>query len=189
MKARLTKGEYGYLEYQKKRTALRTLFYFALSLAIYGLGIYSTGSNKNLLTIVAVLGCLPACKSLVNTIIYFRASGCGSQARERLSAFDDRLRVFYDMYFTAYRDNFPISHMTLKGNVLCAYTESAKCDCKAGEKHIEQMLAQGGYKNITIKIFDNLDKYIDRLSQLEELDVAETKNTEDIIQTLYSISL
>ena len=189
MKRKVRKGCYGYLAYQKKTSLIRTILFFALSLAIYIMGILSTGSNRNLLTIVAVLGCLPACKSAVSTIMFFRASGCSETAKKKIAAYDDILTGFYDMYFTSYKKNFPISHMGLKGNVVCAFTESEKCDCNAGEKHLEHMLAQGGYKHLTIKIFNNLDKYIDRLGQLLKLDAEEQRNRQEIIQTFHSISL
>lgn len=196
MKKKVQKGCYGYISYQKKMSAVRTVLFFALSLAIYGIGIYSTGSNKNLLTIIAVLGCLPACKSAVNAIMFFRAEGCSQAAYEKISAAyektasgGDKLTGFYDMYFTSYKKNFPLSHMVLKGNVICGYTESSKCDCRAGEKHLEQMLQQDGYKHMTIKIFDNLDKYIDRLGQLSKLETEESRNRQGMIQMFYSISL
>lgn len=189
MRKKVQKGCYGYISYQKKASAVRTVLFFALSLAIYGIGIYSTGSNKNLLTIVAVLGCLPACKSAVNAVMFFRAEGCSQTAFEKISSYDDELTGFYDMYFTSYKKNFPISHMVLKGNVICAYTESGKCDCNAGEKHLEQMLQQDGYRQMTIKIFNNLDKYIDRLGQLSKLETEESKNRQGMIQMFYSISL
>lgn len=189
---KIQKGSYGYLAYQKKASLIRTVLFFALSLAIYVMGILSTGSNKNLLTIVAVLGCLPACKSAVGTIMFFRASGCSETAHEKIAAemrCCGSLTEFYDMYFTSYKKNFPISHMVLKGNTICACTENGNCDCGAGEKHLEQMLIQDGYKHLTVKIFDNLDKYIDRLGQLERLDVEEHRNKEEIIRMFYSISL
>ncbi|MCM1388453.1 MAG: hypothetical protein NC231_14075 [Bacillus sp. (in: Bacteria)] len=189
MKKKVTKGSYGYIAYQKKASVIRTLLYFAISLAIYGMGIYSTGSNKNLLTVVAVLGLLPACKSAVGAIMFLKARGCSADAWEKISAYDDKLTGFYDMYFTSYKNNFPISHMVCKGNVVCAYTESDKCDCNAGEKHLEQMLVQDGHKNITVKIFNRPEKYLDRLGQLSQLEVEETKNKNEIIQLFLSISL
>ena len=79
--------------------------------------------------------------------------------------------------------------MVLKGNVVCCYTENSKCDLRAGEKHLEHMLQQDGYKNLTIKIFDNLEKYLDRLGQLVESNIEEQKNRDGIIRTFYSISL
>ncbi len=186
---KVQKGCYGYLAWQKKASLIRTVLFFVLSFAIYCIGVFSTGSNKNLLTIVAVLGCLPACKSAVNAVMFFRASGCSVEARKRTAPFDEKLQGLYDMYFTSYKKNFPISHMVLKGNVICACTESERCDCVAGEKHLEQMLLQDGYKHMTVKIFDSLDKYIDRLSQLEKLNVEESPKQAEMIRMLYSISL
>ena len=51
------------------------------------------------------------------------------------------------------------------------------------------MLSQGGIKNITVKIFDNADKYIDRLSQITYLDTVENKSQGQIVDLLYSISI
>lgn len=63
------KGAYGYLENRKIYTALRTVLFFLLCVGIYLAGYLTTGTNRNLLTVVAILGCLPACKSAVNFII------------------------------------------------------------------------------------------------------------------------
>lgn len=186
---KVQKGCYGYIAYQKKFSVIRTVIYFAISLAIYGIGIYSTGSNKNLLTVVAVLGLLPACKSAINAIMFLKAQGCSADAWEKISAYDDKLTGFYDMYFTSYQKNFPLSHMVYKGSVICAYTENEKCDCSAGEKHLEQMLLQEGVKHMTIKIFNNQEKYLDRIGQLSNLEAEELKNRDEVIRLFYSISL
>lgn len=185
----VSKGSYGYINNRKKYTALRTVLFFAISAALYISGIIRTGSNKNLLTIVAVLGCLPACKSAVNFILFLRARGCSDALHEKLVSFDDVLTVFYDMYFTSYQKNYPISHMVLKGNVLCGITENPKCDCNAAEKHLEQMLTQEGIKNLTVKIFSQKDKYLDRLGQLICLESDAHKNRQGIIDLLYSITI
>ena len=183
------KGYYGYIRNHKAVTVLRTLLFFAVSIGLYLIGYVTTGSNRNLLTIVAILGCLPACKSMVNFILFLRAEGCSEKLKDKLSVYDDKLTVFYDMYFTSYQKNYPISHMVLKGNVLCGITENPKCDCNKAEEHLEQMLTQEGIKNMTVKIFSQSDKYIDRLSQLTKLDADEHKNREDIINMLYSITI
>lgn len=186
---KVNKGSYGYIDFQKKYSIMRTLVYFAISLSIYAIGYYSTGTSRNLLTVVAVLGCLPSCKSAVNAVMFLRAIGCSNEAREKISAYDDKLIGFYDMYFTSYQKNYPISHMVLKGNVICAFADNEKCDCSAAQKHIEQMLNQDGYKNMTVKVFDNLNKYIDRLGQLTELDVEDAKDRDDMIRMFYSVTL
>lgn len=190
MKNKITpKGSFGYIQNRKRFTAVRTVLYFALSISLYVAGYVTTGSNKNLLTIVAVLGCLPSCKSAVNFIIFLRAKGCSQELRDVVKKFDTELTSFYDLYFTSYQKNYQVSHMVLRGNVLCGITESEKCDVNEAQKHLEQMLLQEGIKNMTVKIFSDRRKYIDRLSQLTELETEENKNRDEIVNLLYSISL
>ena len=185
----IKKGSYGYIRNHKVVTVLRTLLYFVVSIGLYVVGYVTTGTNRNLLTIVAVLGCLPACKSMVNFILFLRATGCSEELRDKVSDYDGELTVFYDMYFTSYQKNYSISHMVLKGNVLCGITENPKCDCKAAEEHLEQMMKQEGIKNMTVKIFSQCDKYIDRLGRLIKLSADEHRSREEIINMLYSISI
>lgn len=190
MKKILTpKGSYGYLENRKVYTILRTLVFFMISVGFYGIGYVKTGGSKNLLTIVAVLACLPACKSLVNFILFFRAKGCSEGLGNALRAYDEKLTVFYDLYFTSYQKNFPISHMALKGSILCGITEDPACDGKEAQKHLEQMLTQEGIKNVTVHIYSKEEEYVDRLSRLAEMDVDEHKERDGIINLLYSISI
>ena len=56
------KGTYLYLDTQKKYEIAKTAILYSLSVAIFLTGYISTGTKKNLLTIVAVLGVLPASK-------------------------------------------------------------------------------------------------------------------------------
>lgn len=185
----IKKGSYGYIRNHKAVTAVRTMLFFAVSIGLYVIGYVTTGSNRNLLTIVAVLGCLPACKSMVNFILFLGAKGCSEALKDEVCAYDEQLTVFYDMFFTSYQKNFSISHMALKGNVLCGITENPKCSCNDAERHLEQMLQQEGIKNVTVKIFSQSNKYVDRLSQLMKLDTDEHKNRDGIINLLYSISI
>lgn len=56
------KGTPGYLREKLKIEILRTVVYFAIVIAVFLLGYSQTHSKKNLLTVVAVVGCLPACR-------------------------------------------------------------------------------------------------------------------------------
>lgn len=185
------KGCYGFLNNRKIYTILRTVFFFAVSVSLYIAGIVKTGSNRNLLTIVAVLCCLPACKSAVNCILFLRARGCSEGLHQKLTVYDDNagLMTFYDLYFTSYQKNYPISHMVLKGSMLCGITENPSCSCSEAEKHLSQMFLQEGIKNVTVNIFSQEDKYIDRLGRLLDMQVEEHKERDGIINLLHTISI
>ena len=55
------------------------------------------------------------------------------------------------------------------------------------EKHIEGILKQNAVKNVTIKIFRELNKFEERVSQLEKME--SHKQDADIVLLLKDISL
>lgn len=175
MKNKPIKGTYGYLEKQKKRVLIRTILFFAISLAVYLIGYFSTGSNQNYMTIVAVLGCLPASKSAVNTVMYYRYKGCSSQDHKKIEEHTGNLLNLYDMVFTSYEKNFEIHHVALKDTSLIGYTGNNKCDISACEKHLRSLLSQNSLK-LNVKIFNDLPKYLNRLDQFSGSDINEQES-------------
>lgn len=163
------KGEKGYLKSQKKVTIIRTIVLFALSLAIFLTGLISTGQKENLLTIVAVLGCLPASRSAVNMIMTLRFHGISQEDFEKIRPHTGACAVLADLVFTSYEKNFEIHHMAFKGNSLIGYTANAGCDAKACEKHLHDLCVQNHLSDVDIKIFKELPKYVNRLDSMQGL--------------------
>lgn len=193
-KKKIVKGQYGYIKHQKIWSTARTLILFALSLSIFIIGIKSTGSKENLLTVVAVLGCLPAGRSAVNTIMFLRARGCSEKARDTISPNSGELTQLYDMFFTSYEKNYQISHMVVQNNIICGYTESPKTDGKRCEKHLDTYLKQGGCKGVAVKIYDDIEKYCEGLANLQSQESPRekgslTKQEQEILENLLSIAL
>lgn len=184
------KGTFGYLKTKKNRVLLMTIIYFSISLSLFIIGYATTKTKENLLTIAAVFGCLPSCKSLVSLFMYCRAKGCSNEAKDLIESYKTELVGMYDMYFTSYQLNFPVSHMVVSGKNICGYTEQSKCDTNACEQHLSNMLKQSGFKDETIKIFTDSQKYCDRLMQLNRLRNEEESQRDDEIRVvLYEISL
>lgn len=182
------KGQRNYLNSQKRYEILRTILYFAISLSLFIAGWVHTGSRENLLTVVAVLGCLPACKSVVDMIMYLRFKSCNLHDADIIEAHSEGLDGLFDVVFTSYDKNFVIDHITVRGNTLCGYTNSTKFDEQAFYKHLDAMLKKDNYKDTTIKIFTDIRKYTDRMEQMKELS-PEENITVGIITTIKSISL
>lgn len=182
MKILIPKGNFGYIKRKHILEVVKTLVYFAVSLSLYIAGIAATGSNKNLLTIVAVLGCLPASKSMVSMIMFLRFKGCSEAVYKKVNHSYQNLYGLFDMVFTSYDKNFEIDHMAVNDKVICAYSEKEKLDEKAFEKHLTEMLTQNGLKNTTVKVFRDITKYQNRLEQLEEL--SELGKTAEAVRTL-----
>lgn len=182
------KGTPHYIDSQKKYEILRTLLYFLISLSLFAAGYLTTKTKVNLLTIVAVLGCLPACKSLVNLILFLKFHSCPHETVLELAKHSEGLTDLFDMVFTTYDKNYNIGHMVLCGNTVVCYTTQEKFDESAFIKHLTDTMALENMTNITFKIFYDLKKYTQRLEQLKNLE-KDQKLTEAVKSTLLSVSL
>ncbi len=182
------KGTRNYINSQKKFEVLRTILYFLLPLGLFAIGYITTGERTNLLTVVAVLGCLPASKSLVGAIMYLRYRSCLTETADKIDAHMGKLNGLYDMVFTSDKQNFVVSHLVVHGNTICGFSEQKNFPEKDFLVHIESMLKFDGHKNYTIKVFTDIKKYTDRLDQLQDLEV-ENKYVNAVLETLKSVAL
>ena len=164
------KGSYEHAKYKRTVDIIITIFLFLLSLGLFVIGYVAAGSKKNLLTIVAVLGLLPACKMVVDVIMCFRVKPVEESVREGIDASIGKLYGLYHMYFTSYDKNFPIDHLVITSNSVIGLCSNPKFDEKLFITHLKDYMRKDGIKDITIKIFDDYNKYLNRLSELNNLD-------------------
>lgn len=182
------KGSENYLNTQKKYEIIRTLLYFGISAALFIAGYLQTESRLNLLTVVAVLGCLPASKSAVSAIMFLRFQSCAPEHAEKIKEHSAGLAVLYDCVFTSYKKNFRVSHIAVRGNTVCGYSEDADFSENDFYTHINNLLKLDGHKETTVKIFVSLPKYLERLDQMKALE-EEPAATMAVLETLKSVML
>jgi hypothetical protein len=163
------KGEYGYIDYRKKVAIIRTAVCLLVVLAIFLIGLFMYKSQKNAFSIIAALGCLPTGWSGVNLIMFLRAKGCSESDHEAIEKAKGGLLIHYDHVITTYDKNFNVSASTVLDKNIACYTSDKSADTGDIEKHIKKMMAQGGYSDFSIKVFDKIDDYCTRLTQLDKL--------------------
>lgn len=183
------KGKSDYLDTQKKYEIMRTSLYFLISLFLFAAGWITTGDRLNLLTVVAVLGCLPACKSTVGMIMFLKFKSISKTDAVQIEKNMEGLSGLYDMVFTSYDKNYQVDHLVLKDHTLCGYSSHEKTDSKLCQEHLGKMLLQSGHKGLSIKIFKDINKYTERLKQLQELGNDNPEFQTAVFETLKSISL
>ena len=155
------KGTYLYLDTQKKYEIARTILFYTISAVIFITGYVTTGSKKNLLTIVAVLGVLPASKALVSVIMFLRYKSF----KEKISC--EGLLNAYDMVFTSEKINYNVSHLCVSDNCVIGYSEDPKFDENKFKDHVTSILAVENLKNVTVKVFTDKKVYLNRISSLK----------------------
>lgn len=183
------KGQKNYINSQKKYEIIRTVIYFFISFSLFAAGIAATGTRNNLLTIVAVLGCLPACKSLVSAVMYCRHTSLSGEDEKIIEEAADGLTCLYDMIFTTREKTYPVLHMAICDNTVIGYMPYEKLSEAACGTHLITCLKVDSYTKVTVKIFKDIHKYTARLSQLKALADANDAQAEGIAGTLKSIAL
>ncbi len=190
MRLKNKKGTYGYMEKQRMREILKTVLMFGISISLYVAGYIATKSNKNLLTLAAVLGCLPASKSAVSMIMFLKAKGCSPGMKEEIGEKAAGLCQRYDLYLTSYARNFQISHIVMKGKNLIGITEQEKFEEAACYEHLKSMFSQNGFHDITVKIFREKTKYLERVGALRESAMEDDREyDEKVLRLLENLSL
>ncbi len=186
MKKFKKKGSYGYIKSSKIKTVIFTAALFGISLSIFFGAYIILGTKKNFFTILAVLGCLPAAKACVNMIMFLKAKSCPAYVKETLEAYEENVDIFYDLQITAYERAYQVDSIAMKEKTVVGFSSNPKTKLNDLEKHINQMLTQNGHKEYTVKIFDDFEKYKNRIIQLSE---TEKKANEEALQLLLDISL
>ena len=91
------RGKPGYIDSLKKKYLIISLVEFAVVAAIFALGYSQTGSRLNLFTVVAILGCLPACKNLVEFIVVMPHKGIELAKYEEIEEKAPTIIKVYDL--------------------------------------------------------------------------------------------
>ena len=163
------KGDFGYIRYRRQIGILRTGLFLLVVLALFFSGLFIFGSSKNYLSIIAALLCLPAGWSAVNLIMFLRAKGCSDSSFNKINKSKGGLLVRYDEVITSYDKNFNVAASTVLDKNICCFVEDDSFDLIDLEKHIKKMMAQNGYGSYSVKVFNKLDDFCLRLSQLERI--------------------
>ena len=158
------KGTYLYLDTQRKYEIARCVLSFAVSFALFFAGLITTGTRKNLLTVIAVLGMLPASKALVSVIMFCRYKSF----KEKIEV-NDVLNA-YDMVFTSEKVNYHIAHLCVSGGCIIGLSQKSEFNENAFKDHVSSFLSAERIDGYTIKVFTDMKSYMNRISSLDKSD-------------------
>lgn len=162
------KGEYGYIRQEKKRRLITTLLFFAVPVLILIIGLLIFKTRENLLTVGAVVLCLPAGKRLVSLIMIMLYQPMKQENYDLITKHSGSLTMVYETVLTNYEKNTMIDAFAICGNQVVGYTSSDKADIKYVEEHTQKILRHNEFKGVTVKILKDLNHFIDRLDSLKK---------------------
>lgn len=191
------KGEWGYIDYQRKRVMLITLVLYVCAIGMYLLGYLTLHTNKSIWSVLAILAVLPASKSMVNLIMFLRFR---SLDKEDYLKYADAVRdapAIYEAPFTTYEKTFYIESLACINNTVsvCYLGKPSKkndhnSDMKMLNDHLINVLKNDGFKDCTVKIFDSQKGYCERLNGMNEnMETKDRSRDLAVINTLRSVVL
>lgn len=183
------KGEYGYVSYKKRVETIKTIIFFIIPLSLFFAGWYATKTKVNLLTIVAVLGLLPASRSAVTTFMHLKSKGCSLTAYETIKPHLENVYFQFDLNITTYCKTFQVANFVMKGKTICAYSEDSAANAAELEKYIKESMEHNGYNGYSFKLFQDLEKYTERIDSMQSLEEIDASHTDAVIGFLTALSL
>ncbi len=187
------KGTPGYLSQKLKIEILRTIVYFAIVAAVFLLGYSQTHSKKNLLTVVAVVGCLPACKALVGVITRIPYRTIDLALADEIAGKALHLTVIYDLVVTSTEKIMPIDCMVISGGKVFGYSSGEKINLQDTSAYIRKILRQNNLPEVSVKIYGQYKSFLSIVEGLENIAAVEKADTKEyekrIAQVIMNISL
>ena len=186
---KVQKGDPGYLDHKKRIEIIRTIIYFGIVAAVFLLGYSQTHTRRNILTVVAILGCLPAAKALVGVITRFPYSSIDRKKADEIRSKTGLLTVCYDMVITSRESIMPVDCIVISGHTIFGYTHYEKVNAEELSKHIRSILAQNQYTGLTVKVLNQYKPFLARIEGLNNIAAVEREDTKEKEEAILGIIL
>lgn len=186
---RKEKGTPGYLSYKRRVEIIRTIIYFGIVAAIFFLGYFQTKTRLNLLTVVAVLGCLPAAKALVGVIVRFPYRSVDRKIVDDLTKKAGHLTACYELVMTSTEKIMAVDCIVVSGSTIFGYTHYEKTDPEETQKHIKNILSENGFTGFTVRILKEYKAFLARAEGLDHIAAVEKADTSAQDRKICSILL
>lgn len=167
MRAGLEKGTYGYLDRNRVQAWKKAGALLAVPVLVFVAAWIIRGTRENVMTVVAIVGCLPGCNQIVRAILASRYSSMDRQLYEETEEARGTLPVLYENVFTAYEENYRIDCVAVSGREVVGYASDERVDAGRAAEHIRTMLKMSSYRQ-NVRIFREKKAFLERLKQLAE---------------------
>lgn len=170
MRVTAKKGDIAYLKQQKTWTTIRTIIYFAIVLAVFFAGFLTTKTRNNVMTVVAILGVLPASKSAVSMIMFLKAKQIKDEIYQQLKQFEAHAQMLYNMIISSESKTYQMDCIAIYDRSVFVLCTNPKLDTTAFQKHLKNILANNGKGNVTIKVYDDVKTFTERLTSVQKVE-------------------
>ena len=182
-KPAISKGEFGYINLQKKKKTIKLFTEIAIGIAIFILGLCLNKFEKsNIFTIIAILMVLPAARTLVGIIVFLPYK---SISRERVNAVKgaaaEKALIMTDVVFTSREKIMFCSFFVLVGKELYCLADHKKQDISYIETYLKDSIKK---RQLPCKVYVTANEK-NFLEKIRQTDVSEV--SEELVEFLKSL--
>lgn len=180
----MNKGDIGYLKDLKKRDLIKCSLQWGLVILLLIIGIIIFGTKLNILTIVAVLGCLPASKAMVAVVVKWPLKPVAEDIVLQVEEHATHMTKSYDVILTSKEKIMPLDCMVFSNNTIYGFTTNEKVGPEETGNYIKNFLYQNDCGKVNVKIFREFVPFISRVEGLNNIAAVEQADTKEIEENL-----
>ena len=190
---KIEKGQPGYFKSERNKLLAHTLGEFGSVVILLIVGYVPNGTKLNMFTLIAILGCLPASKALVELITIFPYKTIDAQKAEEIKAKAPLLTTAYDMVLTSQEKIMPVDAIVISGGTICGYSKIKKIKPEETASYIKKMLQENHFDKVTVKIFPDYVAFLSRaegMNSIAEIEREDNRKKERRIRkTILTLSM
>lgn len=167
---KVSKGQYGYLAYCKKRTLTNTLVYAVICIAVYIVGLLLNHmSRQNIFTVIAVLGVLPMVKQMVGFVVVFPFHNLEKKvyddAEQKLP---EGMELMADLVITSSEKIMHLDLLTVGNHRVIAVLGDGKQDISYVREYLSNGIANWG-TDYKVQIVERHKAFFQEMERISEI--------------------
>lgn len=181
---------YQYITKKRVYETVKTIVLFAFAIGLYFIGYVTLHTNKSLWSILAVLSILPASKSAVNMIMFYKFSSTDAEEHDMIEAKRGKIPVVYDLIFTTQETSYLVKSAACYDSTVILLiddkTKKLQESMNNLKVHLQASFERDNLKDYSIKIYSKIDDYCLRISEMNSKLENDDYNSSNIAFALFN---
>ena len=162
-----TKGQFGYFRYETMRRLLITIITVLFPAAVFMAGIIVYGTERNLLTVIALVLVIPFAMAFVSLVMVYTHSSISEEEYKEIEEHAGTLTMAYELYVTHETASTMVDAFAICGNTVVGLVTEKKGDPKFTADYIKKMLRSNGIGS-NVALMTDRKHFLERLDSMNE---------------------
>ncbi|MBR2653521.1 MAG: hypothetical protein IKD59_03095 [Lachnospiraceae bacterium] len=162
-----TKGQFGYFRYERMRRLLITIITVLFPAAVFVAGIIVYGTERNLLTVIALVLVIPFAMAFVSLVMVYTHSSIPEDEYKEIEEHAGTLTMAYELYVTHETASTMVDAFAICGSTVVGLVTEKKGDPKFTADYIKKVLRSNGIGS-NVALMTDRKHFLERLDSMNE---------------------